>query len=113
MKEIDNLLACCFSFSALKMDGKPLYDYARSGTPLPRPIAARKVTVSQLSLLSFTAGGTHSYEYPKEEVEAKEKAKLRKVAKLMEEGGTDVSNLLDEEEEATPGSSEVPASTCE
>jgi len=28
-------------FSALKMEGMPLYDYARKGIPLPRPIEKR------------------------------------------------------------------------
>ncbi|KAI0275894.1 pseudouridylate synthase 4 [Russula aff. rugulosa BPL654] len=37
-------------FSALKMDGMPLYDYARKGIPLPRPIEKRQVTVHSLEL---------------------------------------------------------------
>lgn len=32
-------------FSALKMNGKPLYDYAREGLPLPKPIKSRQVKV--------------------------------------------------------------------
>lgn len=32
-------------YSALKMDGKRLYEYAREGVPLPRKIEARDVTV--------------------------------------------------------------------
>lgn len=32
-------------FSALKMNGKPLYDYAREGIPLPMPIKVRQVKV--------------------------------------------------------------------
>lgn len=36
------------------MEGKPLYEYARSGTPLPKPIEKRSVTIHSLSLLSFT-----------------------------------------------------------
>lgn len=35
-------------FSALKMNGKPLYDYAREGLPLPKPIKPREVTVSSV-----------------------------------------------------------------
>lgn len=35
-------------FSALKMDGKPLYEYARSGIPLPRAIERRECEVSRL-----------------------------------------------------------------
>ncbi|KAF8965261.1 pseudouridine synthase [Flammula alnicola] len=40
-------------FSALKMDGKPLYEYARKGIPLPRPIEARPVTVHSLEIVKW------------------------------------------------------------
>jgi len=35
------------------MDGKPLYEYARNGLPLPRPIEARKVNVLSLELVDW------------------------------------------------------------
>lgn len=38
-------------YSALKRDGKPLYEYARQGVELERPL--RQVTISRLDLLSF------------------------------------------------------------
>ncbi|KAI0670396.1 pseudouridylate synthase 4 [Trametes maxima] len=65
-------------FSALKMDGMPLYDYARKGIPLPRPIEKRKVTVHELELVEWL-GNDHSFRPPekkfsKEEQEAMEKA---------------------------------------
>lgn len=37
-------------FSALKMNGKPLYDYAREGKPLPMPIKLRKVRVNEIKV---------------------------------------------------------------
>lgn len=37
-------------FSALKMNGKPLYDYAREGLPLPKPIKARDVKVFSIKV---------------------------------------------------------------
>ncbi len=40
-------------YSALKRDGKPLYEYARAGITLERE--ARHVTIHQLDLLSFEA----------------------------------------------------------
>ncbi|KAG0053239.1 hypothetical protein BGZ83_001477 [Gryganskiella cystojenkinii] len=40
-------------YSALSMDGKRLYDYAREGKPLPREIPSRKVQIYDLELLSF------------------------------------------------------------
>ncbi|KAF9580454.1 hypothetical protein BGW38_002899 [Lunasporangiospora selenospora] len=40
-------------YSALSMDGKRLYDYAREGVPLPREIPERTVQIHELDLLSF------------------------------------------------------------
>lgn len=77
-------------FSALKMDGKPLYEYARSGTPLPRPIAPRKVTVSSLELINFTPGEGHEYTYPKATLGDAEKSALESLQKMIDEGGTNV-----------------------
>lgn len=78
-------------FSALKMDGKPLYEYARSGTPLPRPIAARKVTVSKLELINFTEAQEQLvYGYPKVALAEAEKTALEGLQKMINEGGTDV-----------------------
>ncbi|KAJ3758437.1 pseudouridylate synthase 4 [Lentinula raphanica] len=50
-------------FSALKMDGKPLYEYARNGIPLPRPIEPRTVTVHSLELVEWR-GSDHSFSWP-------------------------------------------------
>ncbi|KAF9112326.1 hypothetical protein BGX27_003535 [Mortierella sp. AM989] len=41
-------------YSALSMDGKRLYDYAREGIALPRDIPTRKVQIHELELLSFS-----------------------------------------------------------
>ncbi|KAJ6596975.1 pseudouridine synthase [Mycena vulgaris] len=49
-------------FSALKMDGRPLYEYARKGIPLPRPIEPRKVTVHSLELVEWK--DTHNFQWP-------------------------------------------------
>ncbi|GAA6059634.1 hypothetical protein JCM10212_004137 [Sporobolomyces blumeae] len=79
-------------YSALKMDGKPLYEYARSGLALPRPIPARKVTISDISLVSFTPGAdrTDSYEFPKERLGDKEKLEMERLQKMVKEGRTEV-----------------------
>ena len=58
-------------FSALKMDGKPLYEYARESKPLPRAIPIRKCTVS-IDLVNFTPAsvasgdGGHAYRWPEQ-----------------------------------------------
>ncbi|GAA5886803.1 hypothetical protein JCM5296_006408 [Sporobolomyces johnsonii] len=77
-------------YSALKMDGKPLYEYARSGTPLPRPIPARKVTVSAIELVRFLPGDEHTYEFPKEELGEKERLEIERLEKMVKEGRVEV-----------------------
>jgi len=59
-------------FSALKMDGMPLYEYARKGIPLPRPIEARKVTVHSLELVEWKSGD-HPYRWPEKSLSEEEK----------------------------------------
>ncbi|ODQ80498.1 hypothetical protein BABINDRAFT_160773 [Babjeviella inositovora NRRL Y-12698] len=50
-------------FSALKMDGKPLYEYVREGKPLPRPIASRQVQIYDMQFFEDDMLTTdHSYE---------------------------------------------------
>lgn len=49
------------------MDGKPLYEYAREGKPLPRPIDSRECTVSHLSLVDWQE--EHKWKYPEEAME--------------------------------------------
>ena len=65
-----------YSYSALKMDGKPLYDYARSNTPLPRPIEARDVTIYDLQLLKWQEATEHSWSPPAAELSEEEKSNL-------------------------------------
>ncbi|KDE03593.1 hypothetical protein MVLG_05928 [Microbotryum lychnidis-dioicae p1A1 Lamole] len=89
-------------FSALKMDGKPLYEYARTNTPLPRPIAARKTTIHALQLLNFTPGNQHSYEYPAEELDEQAKLELGRLEKMVSEGSTIVPSEPAEPPTATP-----------
>jgi tRNA pseudouridine55 synthase len=72
------------------MDGKPLYEYAREGKPLPRPIAARKCTVS-IELLEFTPASIapgdrgHEYRWPAERLAGEEKAVFRRLTDLVHE----------------------------
>ncbi|KAI6045726.1 pseudouridylate synthase 4 [Pisolithus marmoratus] len=70
-------------FSALKMDGKPLYEYARSGIPLPRPIEKRKVTVHSLELVSWL-GSNHNYRWPEKQFTAEEKEAMAKALGSVE-----------------------------
>ncbi|KAL1761740.1 pseudouridine synthase [Schizophyllum commune] len=62
-------------FSALKMEGKPLYEYARNGIPLPRPIEARKVTVHSLEVDEWL-GSKHTFKLPEKRLTDAEREKL-------------------------------------
>ncbi|WVQ78734.1 tRNA pseudouridine(55) synthase [Cryptococcus sp. DSM 104549] len=77
-------------FSALKMDGKPLYEYARESKPLPRPIPARKCNVS-IELVDFTPAsiipgdGGHEYHWPEKRLDASEKEVFRKLTAIVQD----------------------------
>jgi len=58
-------------FSALKMDGMPLYEYARKGIPLPRPIEKRQVTIHELELVEWK-GSEHAYRWPQKAFSAEQ-----------------------------------------
>jgi tRNA pseudouridine55 synthase len=53
------------------MDGRPLYEYARKGIPLPRPIEARKVTVHSLELVEWK--DKHDFRWPAQTLSEDEK----------------------------------------
>lgn len=54
-------------FSALKMNGKPLYEYAREGKEIPKEIERRQVDVSEMELLEWYEGDEHEWKAPTEE----------------------------------------------
>ncbi|KAK4241435.1 pseudouridine synthase [Achaetomium macrosporum] len=90
-------------YSALKMEGKPLYEYAREGKPIPREIETREVEVTELDLVEWYEPGTHNHRWPTEEAEQAEKNLVdsvwrvakRQVAASEEEG----SKLTPEQQE--------------
>ncbi|KAI2117224.1 pseudouridine synthase pus4, partial [Ophidiomyces ophidiicola] len=60
-------------FSALKVQGKKLYEYAREGKEPPVEIAERPVEVSNLEIVEWYEPGTHSWTWPTEEAGGAEK----------------------------------------
>jgi tRNA pseudouridine55 synthase len=66
-------------YSALKMNGKPLYEYAREGKEIPREIEKRAVEVTELELLEWMEGGSHDHKWPTEEAGKAEKDVAEKV----------------------------------
>ncbi|KAG5647226.1 hypothetical protein DXG03_000761 [Asterophora parasitica] len=84
-------------FSALKMGGKPLYEYARKGIPLPRPIQPRTVTVHSLELVEWK-GSDHSYRWPEKTFSEEEKKAMETALKSVE-GDVSVKDELGPETE--------------
>lgn len=60
-------------YSALKMNGKPLYEYAREGVPLPKHIEARKVNVDFFEIVDETLDWDGTNQILLEEADAEEK----------------------------------------
>ncbi|KAJ7774495.1 pseudouridine synthase [Mycena maculata] len=87
-------------FSACKMDGRPLYEYARQGIPLPRPIEARKVTVHSLKLVEWK--DAHDFRWPEQTFSEKDKQAMETA--LQGAGET----IVLEDVAETPATDEVP-----
>lgn len=66
-------------FSALKIQGKKLYEYAREGKEPPAPIEKRPVEVLDMRILDWYEGGTHEYKWPEEEAGENEKSFANKM----------------------------------
>lgn len=71
-------------FSALRVQGKRLYEYAREGKEIPVEIQARPVTVSKLEMVEWLEPGTHTYNWPEKEAGEEEKVVVEKVLHLDE-----------------------------
>ncbi|KAL3464178.1 pseudouridine synthase [Aspergillus heterothallicus] len=65
-------------FSALRANGKRLYEYAREGKEPPIEIKERPVEVTDMRIVEWYAPGTHEYKWP-EEAPAEEMATAEKM----------------------------------
>lgn len=73
------------------MQGKPLYEYAREGIPLPEPIKARKCTVSSLEVVGWTDGADQTkFKWPTKELGDTERELLSGVRRLVKAAKVDV-----------------------
>ncbi|KAJ5832623.1 hypothetical protein N7474_000934 [Penicillium riverlandense] len=61
-------------FSALRIDGKKLYEYAREGKVPDVEIKARPVETLDIKIMEWYEPGTHDYKWPEEEMVGKERA---------------------------------------
>jgi len=82
-------------YSALKMNGKPLYEYAREGKEIPRQIEKRPVEVEKLELVEWMEGGSHEHKFPNEEAGAPEKDVAEKVWQLEKDADGQNSDLTE------------------
>lgn len=70
-------------YSAVKMEGKKLLEYARNNIPLPRPIEAREIEVSKLELLDWFTPDQHQFKAPETELPEEEKKLLGRVKEMV------------------------------
>ena len=71
-------------YSALRVQGKRLYEYAREGKEVPKEIEERPVEVKELEVVEWMEGGSHRYNFPQEEAEDEAKDLAEKVLHLGE-----------------------------
>lgn len=88
------------------MDGMPLYEYARSGIPLPRPIERRPVTVHSLELTHWIPGNEHAYTFPEKKFSDEEREKMEKALR-----GTELAADAGIKDEPEQGASSVEEKT--
>ncbi|KAL8944722.1 MAG: hypothetical protein Q9216_000291 [Gyalolechia sp. 2 TL-2023] len=69
-------------YSALRMDGKRLYEYAREGKEIPREIEERPVTTESIEIREWLPGGSHKHLWPEAEAAKEEKDVADKVLHL-------------------------------
>jgi tRNA pseudouridine55 synthase len=80
----------------------PLYEYARKGIPLPRPIEKRKVTVHSIEVVEWK-GDRHSFRWPEKHLSEEEKTAAEKALQGAEE------NLSLQDKPETPSLEEAPS----
>ena len=83
------------------MDGKPLYEYARSGTPLPRKIEKRPVTIHSLEIEKWL-GSDHDFKYPEQALSEEQKQALEKTLRSVQEDERVADELEEPVEDGRP-----------
>jgi len=84
-------------YSALKMNGKPLYEYAREGLPIPRRIETRDVEVTELEVVEWYEPGEHQHRWPADEAGAAEQTLAERVWRMEKHQATGKKLSAEEE----------------
>lgn len=90
-------------FSAIRIDGKKLYEYAREGKEVPVEIEERAVETESLEMIEWMEGGTHDYHWPTAEAEKSAKDMAEKVLHLGGEKSAEPEVAKPEDENAAVG----------
>lgn len=69
-------------YSALRVQGKRLYEYAREGKDVPVEIQERPVEVKELDIIEWLPSGSHNHNWPTEEAPTEEKEVAEKVLRI-------------------------------
>lgn len=97
-------------YSALKVNGKKMYEYAREGKELPIDIEARPVEVLEMEMLEWYGGGQHDFYWPAEEAPQQEKEVVDKALQL-EDGGADTGTKRKRDEDEVVDGAEASESS--
>jgi tRNA pseudouridine55 synthase len=75
-------------FSSVRIDGKRLFDYAREGVDLPRPVERRAIEVHDIALQDWTEAEQHAYKHPEKRCSAEEREIAMRARRLagLEQG---------------------------
>jgi tRNA pseudouridine55 synthase len=79
-------------FSALRVNGKRMYEYAREGGEIPE-VKERSLEVEELELVKFLEGGTHQFKIPKEQASKEMKEFANKVLHIKDLAESPESSL--------------------
>ena len=75
-------------YSALRVQGKRLYEYAREGKEVPVEIQERPVEVKELEIMEWLSPGSHNYQWPTEEAPTEEKEVAEKLLQIINIDGS-------------------------
>jgi tRNA pseudouridine55 synthase len=90
-------------YSALKVNGKKMYEYAREGKELPIEIKERPVKVLEMEITEWMDSGEHEFRWPEKEAEGVEKEIAEKMLKIAGGGENATHGTSAAEESAVAG----------